>query len=101
MDDIKVYIEEITSDDDSSFNDNLTDEENSRSWIRSLLPILISIIAVVLVMTLTILMLYWNFYEQKQEENGPRKSSIILDHWGKISPRKMFPLQSENCDRSW
>ena len=48
-------------------------------------PMLVSFIAVLATLLVTMSVLFWNYSETKQRRMT-KKQSIILDHWGKKSP---------------
>ena len=54
---------------------------------------LVSALAVILTLLVTMSVLFWNYSETKQRRMT-KKQSIILDHWGKKSPL----LEKEDLD---
>ena len=82
--------------------------ENEKTKKSCCLPLILSILAVAILMGISFVMLYWNYYEQqngdscfininnnleklKFSDEEVKQVSIILDHWG-----KKIPIVTEN-----
>ena len=56
-------------------------------------PILVSMLAILATLIVTMSVLFWNYSETRQRRLT-KKQSVILDHWGKKSPL----LEQEDLD---